>query len=198
MVVVFQEGAAEMLICKRRLWSAALMCLFVAACGDAGDGASDEVDTGNGGRPDSSGVDESDDAGGSADGAETPAEDASSASDTGSVADTASGVPDTVATEDTVSGSPGDRALEPCGGSNGECAAGLDCLNTGSDGEGFCVLPCDGAACDDVRGEPAICALGVQGEPEPRYCVPLCDSAADCPAGISCKPVNETLSVCAP
>jgi hypothetical protein len=197
MVVLFQEGAAVMLNGNSRLWSAALMCFFVVACGDAGESASDEVDSGNGGRPDTGGVEETDDTGASADGAETPSEDVIDSTDTG-VTDTASESPDSVATEDTASGSPGDRALEPCGGSNGECAAGLDCLNTGSDGEGFCVLPCDGAACDDVRGEPAICALGVQGEPEPRYCVPLCDSDADCPAGISCKPVNETLSVCAP
>lgn len=127
---------------------------------------------------------------------ETPdAGDGASSPDVGTDASTP---PDASAPDAEQAPEPGERALEPCGGANGDCVAGLDCLNTGSDGEGFCVLPCDGASCDDVRGEPAICALGVQGEAEPRYCVPLCETAADCPAGISCKPVNESLSVCAP
>jgi hypothetical protein len=187
-----------MLIFESRLWSAALISVFLVACGDADETVDNDAETGTAGRPDTGDRGANDDGGTTADDAEITAEDAGSQTDTAASPDTESTAPDTVTPDDVASGSPGDRALEPCGGSNGECAAGLDCLNTGSDGEGFCVLPCNGGACDDVRGEQAICALGVQGEPEPRYCVPLCDSDADCPTGISCKPVNETLSVCAP
>jgi hypothetical protein len=187
-----------MLNFEHRLWSAALISVALVACGDTEETVADEADTETTNRPDNGGGNDDDDAGASEDTEETPADDAGNRPDNGGSTDTASEVPDTSSPADTTSGSPGDRALEPCGGSNGECVAGLDCLNTGSDGEGFCVLPCDGAACDDVRGEPAICALGVQGEPEPRYCVPLCETDADCPAGISCKPVNEDLAVCAP
>ncbi len=188
-------------------WMVALsMAAALALAGCGGDESTDEgsesetdEDTGGSVRPDGDGEPDDEDAG------TTPGEDATGGpdEDTTGGTDSSTGIditppPADVSVPDTTTESPGDRALEPCGGANGDCVAGLDCLNTGSDGEGFCVLPCDGAACDDVRGEPAICALGVQGEPEPRYCVPLCRSDADCPAGIACKAVNETISVCSP
>jgi hypothetical protein len=195
----------------RRLSSTTLL-LLLAACGSDSDdtGSAASRDTGTStrdtGRSDADDdTDDGDTATADTGAADTGAAD-TGAVDTGAVdtgaADTGAvdtGAVDTTPVEDTSVASPGDRALDPCGGANGDCPAGLDCINTGSDGEGFCMLPCGaGGSCDAVRGEPAICALGVVGNPDPTYCVPLCESAADCPSGISCKPVNESISVCAP
>lgn len=107
--------------------------------------------------------------------------------------------PDVAPDVEADAGAPGELAQGPCGGTDGECPAGLDCVATGENGAGYCQLPCnEDTSCDDVRGSRAICALGIAGEPEPSYCVPLCATDADCAAGHSCDPVTAALNVCAP
>lgn len=170
----------------------------IAACGD--ESSSDETSVRDTSERDTNGRDSgaSDEDVASADASDAPQDTADLGTEDLGIDDVA--VSDSIGADDDTGSAtePGDLAQGPCGGADGECPSGLDCVNTGQDGAGFCQLPCDGGNCDDVRGENAICALGIAGEPEPTYCVPLCSSNADCAAGHTCSPVTESLSVCAP
>lgn len=186
---------------RRFALNASLIVSLLAVSTGCGDDSADNdtnasEDSGRPGRDASTDRDTSDDAGTESDTAESPDDDVSVPTPDVATEDTS--VEDTTQT-DTVVTDPGANALSPCGGSNPACDEGLDCLSTGSDGEGFCMLPCGaGGSCGDVRGTPAICALGVVGEPDPTYCVPLCESQDDCPDGTTCESVTAQISVCTP
>jgi hypothetical protein len=86
---------------------------------------------------------------------------------------------------------------------SGTCADGSACLSLDGTENGLCTMACvDDASCASSRGfgSAVACGFTVQSE-EHAYCVLACETAADCPRGLSCQPTTSqgaAFSACLP
>ncbi|MDF1564118.1 MAG: hypothetical protein P1V51_13800 [Deltaproteobacteria bacterium] len=99
------------------------------------------------------------------------------------------GVCDTPATGDQ-------GAFAECGGTAGNCQAGLDCLSFGSGQPGICMPGCTPATeatdCPTVESMTSQCVITTATGADPTYCAIVCPLATPtCPTGLTCTNVGD-------
>lgn len=119
---------------------------------------------------------------------------------TGTTADASTTQPGSTSEPDTTTGG-SDELYGPCSFFGSTCPGTQDCLNLEGVPGNFCAPPCDArAGCPAAPGVMAIpdCALLDRTAPGSLHCALLCYSLESgvCPAGMTCKPVEDDVGLC--